>query len=147
MRLVPRALALVPRSLTGGLRLAGLVVLAAVALAGCGGGTANASPVATSTVDLPRSYKFAPTAITVSAGTTVTWTNDDNFTHSVQFLDGGLPNTPMVMSPGQQTTFTFAAPGTYHYQCSFHPQNMQGVVVVTGPGASSGAGAPAASSP
>ena len=32
-------------------------------------------------VDLPKSYKFAPAAITVTAGTTVTWTNDDNFTH------------------------------------------------------------------
>jgi plastocyanin len=119
------------------LRVAGLVVLAAVALAGCGGGGASdGSPVATSTVDLPKSYKFSPAAITVAAGTTVTWTNDDNFTHSVHFLDGGLPSQPMVMSPGQTTTYTFTTPGTYHYQCSFHPQNMQGVVVVTGPGGS-----------
>jgi plastocyanin len=63
----------------------------------------------------------------------VTWTNDDNFTHSVQFKDGGLPTDPLVMQPGDHQAFTFTTPGTYHYQCSFHPQNMQGTVVVTAP--------------
>jgi plastocyanin len=37
------------------------------------------------------------------------------------------------MKPGQTATFTFPAPGTYHYQCSFHPQNMKGTVVVDAP--------------
>ncbi|HEX9043649.1 MAG TPA: plastocyanin/azurin family copper-binding protein [Candidatus Limnocylindrales bacterium] len=100
-------------------------------LAGCAGAGAAASPVSTSTVDLPPSYVFRPAAIVVHAGTTVTWTNHDNFTHSVQFLDGGLPTTPAVMDPGKATSFTFATPGVYHYQCSFHPQNMQGSVTVT----------------
>ena len=70
---------------------------------------ANASPVATTTVDLPKSYKFAPAAIGVQTGATVTWTNNDNFSHSVAFLDGGLPASPMVMNPGQSVTFTFPA--------------------------------------
>ena len=96
--------------------------------AGAGG---PAAPLATDKVDLPASYKFAPAAITVPAGTTVTWTNDDHFTHSVQFLDGGLPTDPHVMSPGQTATFAFATPGTYTYQCHLHPQNMKGTVVVT----------------
>jgi plastocyanin len=106
-----------------------LAVLAPV-VASCATG-ASASPVATSSVDLPPSYKFAPPAIEIASGTTVTWTNHDNFTHSVQFLDGGLPGTPMLMDPGQRVTFTFSHPGTYHYQCSLHPQNMQGTVSVT----------------
>ncbi len=100
-------------------------------LAGCASAGASASPVATTSVELPPSYKFSPAAITVRAGATVTWTNHDNFTHSVQFLDGGLPAQPMLMDPGQATTFAFTAPGTYHYQCSLHPQNMQGTVVVS----------------
>jgi plastocyanin len=122
-----------------GLRAGALLVLlaatVALALAACGGGSsgAAASPVATTTVDLPKSYKFAPAAITVPAGSTVTWTNDDNFSHNVHFLDGGLPSDPLVMQPGQQQTYTFATPGTYHYECSFHPQNMKGTVVVTAP--------------
>jgi plastocyanin len=67
----------------------------------------------------------------VKAGTTVTWTNHDHFTHSVQFLDGGLPTAPLVMEPGQSATFTFAGAGTFSYQCHFHPQNMKGTVTVT----------------
>jgi len=84
----------------------------------------------TSTVGLPPSYKFVPAAISVSKGTTVTWTNSDHFTHSVQFLDGGLPQAPMLMDPGATATFQFDRPGVYHYQCHLHPQNMQGTVTV-----------------
>jgi plastocyanin len=107
-----------------------LVLVATVAA--CGGGPTNsvAAPVATTTVDLPKSYRFDPAAISVAVGSTVTWTNNDNFTHSVQFLDGGLPIEPMTMEPGDSTTFTFADAGTYQYQCHLHPQDMQGSVVV-----------------
>jgi plastocyanin len=91
----------------------------------------HATAVATSTVDLPQSYRFAPEAISVAVGTTVTWTNHDNFTHSVQFLDGGLPTEPLLMQPGATATFAFTAPGTYAYQCHLHPQNMRGTVTVT----------------
>jgi plastocyanin len=115
------------------LRIAIAVAAAAVAiglLGGCAAKAADAPPVATSAVNLPPSYKFEPAAIAVSPGTTVTWTNNDHFTHSVQFLDGGLPNTPLVMDPGATATFVFDRPGTYHYQCHLHPQNMQGTVTV-----------------
>jgi plastocyanin len=87
--------------------------------------------VATTSVDLPASYRFAPASIVVAKGTTVTWTNDDHFTHSVQFLDGGLSTDPLVMEPGQTATFTFDRAGTFSYQCHFHPQNMKGTVTVS----------------
>ncbi len=122
-------MAILRRILTG----AGATSILALALAACSGSTAPASPVPTSAVDLPASYRFAPAAITVPAGTSVSWTNHDNFTHSIQFLDGGLPGKPMVLEPGRTTSFTFSTPGIYHYQCSFHPQNMQGSVIVTAP--------------
>ena len=61
----------------------------------------------------------------------VTWTNSDHFTHTVQFLDGGLPPDPVQLEPGASTTFRFETPGLYHYQCSLHPQNMKGTVEVT----------------
>jgi len=60
----------------------------------------------------------------------VTWTNNDHFTHSVQFLDGGLPSEPMVMDPGATATFRFDTAGVYRYQCHLHPQNMKGTVTV-----------------
>jgi plastocyanin len=105
--------------------------LAACSSSGSGGAGSSAVPVATAVVDLPPSYRFAPEAISVAAGTTVTWTNHDNFTHSVQFLDGGLPTEPLQMQPGASTTFAFATPGTYAYQCHLHPQDMRGTVTVT----------------
>ncbi len=110
-----------------------LGVLLALALVACGGsgsgdaGAGGASPVPTSTVDLPRSYRFEPVAITVPAGTTVTWTNNDNFTHNVS-LDGV---EPLTMRPGESASHAFAAAGSYPYVCSLHPQDMQGTVVVT----------------
>ena len=118
------------RRLGRGAGTATLFVALALAAIGCSssGAAGNASPVATTSVDLPKSYKFAPAAITVVAGSTVTWTNDDNFTHSVR-IEGG---TPMVIKPGEKTTFTFDTPGTFKYDCSFHPQDMKGEVVVTG---------------
>jgi plastocyanin len=112
---------------SGLLGLALAVILGACAPAGSGG----SSPVTTSAVDLPPSYVFAPTDIAVAPGTTVTWTNNDHFSHSVQFLDGGLPGEPLVMEPGATATFTFDAAGLYHYQCHLHPQNMKGSVTVT----------------
>jgi len=104
------------------------LALGTIACTGSGTGAADASPVATTTVDLPKSYKFAPAAISVTAGDTVTWTNSDNFSHSVR-IEGG---EPLVMKPGEQVTHTFDAPGTFKYDCSFHPQDMQGTVVVGG---------------
>ena len=106
--------------------LPALAVLALV-LAACGGGAgAASSPVPTTTVDLPKSYKFAPAAITVTAGATVTWTNHDNFTHNVS-LEG---EAPLTMAPGESVSHTFSTPGTYPYVCSLHPKDMKGSVLV-----------------
>jgi plastocyanin len=111
-------------------RFAAAVTLVIAVVVACGG-AASGSPVPTNQVNLPKSYRFDPPDISVAKGTTVSWTNNDNFPHSVQFLDGGLPTQPLMMQPGEGTTFTFSTPGTYHYQCSIHPQTMKGSVVVT----------------
>lgn len=87
------------------------------------------APVATDQVNLPRSYRFAPAAITVPAGTTVAWTNSDNFTHSVRLLDDG--GRTLVLKPGDSVRFTFTTPGLHRYDCSFHPHDMTGTVTVT----------------
>jgi plastocyanin len=87
---------------------------------------AVSSPVATTTVDLPPSYRFVPATIVVQVGSTVTWTNHDNFTHNVA-LDGA---EPMQMAPGQSVSRAFEATGTYAYVCSLHPKDMKGTVLV-----------------
>lgn len=61
-------------------------------------------------------------------GAAVTWTNRDNFTHSVKFAD----RPDHVLRPGETVTVRFDRPGTYPYVCTFHAQNMQGRVIVTG---------------
>jgi plastocyanin len=62
-----------------------LLVAACAPIVGCAPAATTAStPVHTAKVDLPPSYQFVPAAIQVEPGTTVTWTNHDNFTHSVQ---------------------------------------------------------------
>jgi plastocyanin len=103
--------------------------LLALGLCACGGGADAAHATPTTSVDLPPSYRFAPAAITVKVGQTVTWTNHDNFTHSVRLTDQGN-RTLGVMHPGERVSFAFTTPGTHHYDCSFHPHDMQGIVVV-----------------
>ena len=121
-----------PSASAGRLRpaaLAALIVLALASVAACTSNDAAAKePVATTEVQLPKSYRFEPEAITIPVGATVTWTNDDNFTHNVTF-EG---SEPMTMSPGATTTRTFDSAGTFPYQCTLHPQDMQGTVEVTG---------------
>jgi plastocyanin len=110
------------------MRKAGLLAVATLILVACAP-SANSSPsVQTNVVDLPPSYVFQPANITVKAGTTVTWTNHDNFTHSV--LVNGQSDVHM-MKPGESAQITFATPGQYHYVCTLHTQNMQGTVTVT----------------
>ena len=110
-----------------------LVLLAAAGLllAGCGGTGSSAAQqpaVRTNQVDLPPSYQFAPAHIQVAPGTTVTWTNHDNFTHSVQVQ--GQTEVHM-MRPGESAQITFSAPGEYNYVCTLHTQNMKGTVSVS----------------
>jgi plastocyanin len=105
------------------------VAVAIVLLAGCAAQTsAAAAPVETAEVSMPPSYRFEPTAIQVPAGTTVTWRNTDNFTHSVSVVDRKFPF--LNLSPGQSGAITFDQPGAYAYICTYHAQDMKGTVIV-----------------
>ena len=106
------------------------VTLAVLAGTGCANNALNAAPVDTDRVEMPKSYKFAPAVIRVKVGTTVTWHNDDNFTHSVQVV--GSSDPPKVAQPGQSVQLTFDKPGEFNYICTFHPNDMKGKVIVTG---------------
>jgi plastocyanin len=105
------------------------VLAIVVLLAGCEVQTnAAAAPVETAQVSMPPSYRFDPPAIQVPAGTTVTWSNSDNFTHSVSVNGGAFPF--LNLPPGQSGAITFDQPGTYDYVCTYHAQNMKGRVIV-----------------
>ena len=105
-----------------------LPALAAAALfaAGCGGSGESSEPVATTEVQMVKSYRFDPKVIEIRAGDTVTWTNEDNFTHTVE-VDGQEDHK---VEQGESFSITFDTPGTYHYVCTLHSQDMDGTVIV-----------------
>jgi plastocyanin len=78
-----------------------------------------------------KGFVYIPETVTVSAGSSVAWTNQDNAPHTstgigdaVSALDSG------AIVFGQTFTQEFDTPGTYPYYCVYHP-NMLGTVVVT----------------
>ena len=75
-----------------------------------------------------RGTPFDPPALQVPAGTTVTWRNNDHFTHSVSVAGGKLPF--LNLPPGQSGALTFDQPGAYSYICTYHAQDMKGTVIV-----------------
>ncbi len=97
-----------------------------VVAAGCGGGSGSSEPVATTEVAMAKSYRFDPKTIEVKAGSTVTWTNDDNFTHTVQ-VDGQADHK---VGGGESVSIRFAKPGSYDYVCTLHSRDMHGTVIV-----------------
>jgi plastocyanin len=103
-----------------------VVAAAAVFAAGCGGSDTS-EPVAATEVEMVKSYRFDPKVIEIKAGGTVTWTNEDNFTHTVQ-VEGQEDHK---VGQGESVEITFDKPGTYHYICTLHSQDMDGTVIVT----------------
>lgn len=93
--------------------------------AGCGG-AGTSEPVAATEVEMVKSYRFEPKVIEIEAGDTVTWTNGDNFTHTVQ-VDGQEDHD---VEQGDSVSITFDTPGTYEYVCTLHRQDMDGTVIV-----------------
>jgi plastocyanin len=86
-------------------------------------------PVPTDHVTLPRSYRFEPAVIAIDVGTTVTWTNRDEFPHTVHLLDGSGVTKDLPIE--HSASITFDRSGTIYYECSIHPQQMHGEVIVS----------------
>ncbi|MEE9181236.1 MAG: plastocyanin/azurin family copper-binding protein, partial [candidate division NC10 bacterium] len=72
---------------------------------------------------------YLPGTLTVVAGTTVTWVNQDLVIHTVT-SDVGLFDSGS-MRPGDRFSFTFTTAGTFTYRCLPH-EFMRGTVVVPG---------------
>jgi len=134
------------------LTIGGLFAAAAIVLATMGGGgksaagnnmanmamtaqsaghTAGAAtPVATDAVTI-KNFAFSPATVTVTAGSTVVWTNADSIQHDITFDGGSIVSN--VLNHNDTFSHTFPTAGTYHYICSIHPF-MHGTVIVTGAG-------------
>jgi amicyanin len=73
-------------------------------------------------------FAFDPPDLTIKAGSTVTWTNQDSVTHNVTADDNswGSPD----LHQGDTFSHTFDTAGTYAYHCSIHPSMKATITVV-----------------
>lgn len=130
------------------LTLSGIV--AALASSGCSSPTtSNISAVAPpppGTVDvIIQDFSFAPSNITIHAGTTVRWVNAGPSAHTTM-SDAGTWASGTLAAPNGSSyggggsargsfTFKFTQPGTYGYHCAIHPPsiypNFVGTITVT----------------
>jgi plastocyanin len=120
----------------------GAVAVGALLVGGCGvdhaasaaGGSDTSAPtaasaqsgaVAVSAVD----NSFRAETITITAGSTVTWTNAGRNDHNVRPVDAGdFGVDATAFGPGATHASTFTTPGTYHYYCSIHGTKDRGMI-------------------
>ena len=107
--------------------LASWAMTALISLQAVPPGVAAAPAVAGKAEVKIDNFSFSPRALTVKAGTQITWTNGDDIPHTV--VSEGHTFKSKVLGTGEKFTFTAGKPGTYSYSCSIHP-NMTGKVVV-----------------
>ena len=70
---------------------------------------------------------FSPQTLAVTAGQTVTFTNDDDDAHTVTATDGSFDSKGLDTNDVWRHAFT--KPGRYPYFCQLHPF-MKGTIVV-----------------
>jgi plastocyanin len=112
-----------------------IILLAAILLAACG---PTASPTPAGTLPPVQSgeakvsianYAFDPASLTITTGTTVTWTNNDTIAHNVVGDDGSWSSNSLAN--GDKYSFTFTKAGTFSYHCGVHPSMKATITVVT----------------
>ena len=94
------------------------------------GGGSGGSGTAVSIVNGARTLTntaYAPNPVNISAGGSVTWTNNDSTTHTSTADDNSWSSGSVA--PGASFTRTFASAGKFTYHCTIHP-GMVGTVVV-----------------
>ena len=96
--------------------LAALALLAPSVLVTAGGGASVSM----------HDLKFDPQVLTIHAGDTVTWSNDDAIEHTVT-LDGVWDSSELW--PGDSYARTFDLPGPFPYRCVYHFTMVAAVVV------------------
>ena len=107
-----------------------LMAVAVLGIAALGAWSASFAAPAPQTMEVKiDNFSFGPAALTVSVGTTVTWTNRDDIPHTVASTDEPKAFKSKVLDTDEKFSFTFTKPGTYPYFCSIHPK-MTGKVVV-----------------
>lgn len=120
------------------MRAAVLIRTAAVALAAAAcnlEGTKYGDTVLTPPPNsvLMENLTYNPNNLTVPVGTTVTWINDDVYTHAVVQSSGPDSAFADTVVVGGKFQHTFTVAGTYAYYCTYHgtpTTGMHGAVLV-----------------
>lgn len=90
--------------------------------------TPQASPAASGNTIRIANLAYDPPQLDVAIGTTVTWTNDDQVSHTATSSDG-LFDTGTIAA-GESAEITFDETGTFEYVCAFHA-GMRATIVVS----------------
>ncbi|MDR3529265.1 MAG: cupredoxin family copper-binding protein [Rhodopila sp.] len=72
-------------------------------------------------------FTFSPAKLTVSKGTEVTWTNQDDIPHTIVLTGIGVRSK--ALDTDKTFAYRFDKAGTFAYVCGLHPQ-MHGQIVV-----------------
>jgi plastocyanin len=91
-----------------------------------GAGSASASGGAQAVTI--KGYMFKPADITVAAGATVKFTNEDTTAHTATSTQSGAFESGAIQ-PGKSAVITLKQAGTFTYYCAFHPF-MKGTITV-----------------
>ena len=78
-------------------------------------------------ISITDDMDYSPSDITVVAGSTIKWTNDDSMTHTITDEDGNFDS--FDISPGNTFSLTMHDLGTFTYYCKYHP-SMEGTITV-----------------
>jgi plastocyanin len=68
---------------------------------------------------IQKGRRFSPTELTIRAGDSVTFTNDDEFIHQM-YVDSLFDSDEK--KPGQTLTEAFPRSGTFEVRCHIHPK-------------------------
>ncbi|MCK0096999.1 cupredoxin family copper-binding protein [Yoonia sp. F2084L] len=74
-----------------------------------------------------KGFAFEPAVLTIAAGDSVTFVNEDGAPHTATANNGAFDTGNL--GRGDQSKLTFSAAGTFDYFCSVHP-NMTAQIVV-----------------
>ena len=101
-------------------------------IVGCSGSDDPTGPVGSNVVSM-KNIAFAPATLTIQAGETVTWTNDDGVPHTVTSGSPGSKGGPLdsgTISSGGTFIHKFDTPGTFIYFCEIHPSQMRDARII-----------------
>ena len=117
--------------------LAGAFLVMVIAGCGSSGGGASAPAASPSAVAAAATITvspapttigtFMPSAVSVKAGDTVTWSFQDQNPHTASSDTAVFSSLPSTK--GKTYSYKFTKPGTYKYHCSIHPEMMGSITV------------------